>query len=239
MSPVNHIPSKDTRPPQTCETRSIVGLQHTAQLSVFTTNFALNESVSLSNFSQHNANPKLAELAASHPLHCTTTTRKMLRVSVHILCCDYLKITTSMPICPCCSMDLRSTRSNKSGNRTCVGSSSSSDVSGPPGPQSWLLFPIISLAMAAVERARSVISPAQQLYWMTHAGAIEACRSCSVSPLWLVVNISQAPIRIVCSACVGFPEHIIGDPMRTVPEWTTSTFFCRSSFTQPFREHAG
>ena len=50
------------------------------------------------------------------------------------------------------------------------------------GPQSSLFCPIISLALAVVERAqgvtpfstgpRSAVTPAQQQYWMTHAAAI-------------------------------------------------------------------
>ena len=50
------------------------------------------------------------------------------------------------------------------------------------GPQSWMFCPIISLALAVVERARgvtpfstgprSVVPPAQEQYWMTHAAAI-------------------------------------------------------------------
>ena len=79
------------------------------------------------------------------------------------------------------------------------------------GPQSWLFCPIISLALTVVERARgvtpfstgprSVVPPAQEQYWMTHAVANVdslAGHHQSLSPqsqiaqVGWVVNISQA-----------------------------------------------
>ena len=130
-----------------------------------------------------------------------------------------------------------------------------------PGPQSWLICPITSLALAVVERARSVtpfstgprsaVPLAQQQYWMTHAAAIVdslashfqslppslmSRKSCRVSPLGLVVNISLRPrTRILCSTiCVGFPEHMFGDPMRIVREWTTSGSVTEVPSPSPF-----
>ena len=48
-------------------------------------------------------------------------------------------------------------------------------------------------------------------------------------------HLSGPPTRIVCSAiCVRFLDFMVGDPMRTVREWTTSRFCCRISFTSPF-----
>ena len=85
------------------------------------------------------------------------------------------------------------------------------------GPQSWLFCPIISLALAVVERARgvtpfstgprSVVPPAQEQYWMTHAAAIVdslAGHFQSFSPQSQIAQVLQSQ-----SSWVG-GEHLSG-----------------------------
>ena len=99
------------------------------------------------------------------------------------------------------------------------------------GPQSWLFCPIISLALAVVERARgvtpfstgprSVVPPAQEQYWMTHAAAIVdflASHFQSFSPQSQIAQVLQSQ-----SSWVG-GEHLPGPQQELcVPQFVSDS----------------
>ena len=128
------------------------------------------------------------------------------------------------------------------------------------GPQSWLFCPIISLALAVVERAqgvtpfstrpRSAVPPAQQQFWLTHAAAIVDSLASHFQSLSQshVAQVLQSQSSWVGGEHLSGPQQELCVPpsvLDSLSTWLATQceqfasgpqqgFCCRSSFAQPF-----